>query len=47
MQTVQHDPNEDLLPCTECPYVLKRMLFAPLCAKAVYRNAVNGKPYLP
>lgn len=47
MQTIQHDPNDDLRPCTECPYILKRFLLSPLCAKPVYRDPVTGKSYQP
>jgi hypothetical protein len=47
MQTISHDPSNDLLPCSECPFIIKRFLFGPLCGKTTYRNFVTGNPYQP
>lgn len=45
MQTIVHDSKDDLCPCNECPYICRRMLFAPFCAKSLYCDPVTGRPY--
>lgn len=45
MQTISHDPNDDLRPCSECPHYFVRKWRQPLCGKAAYRDTVSGEPY--